>query len=785
MDAQLRARIRQLTWIALIVAYVAAFVGGVYGVATRPSAGVHIVPSGSELVITGFDPGSHVWTEGARVGYIVESINGQTVTGQLVASWTEDSETSINSIGIRPAGSSPGESVMNIDVVQAPTSLIDDAFSLNILGFAFAVISVLLYLRARTNTDTVMFALMGMSAAVSFAIGPASVANQPWGRVAMGGALYVASVTFLAFFISFTRFGVLGSSEWFRKWFPELTIAISAALIVPWVLTAARIVDLFPVLRPLMLIMLALAFLGAIALLAYRLKTAGRQNQEQLRIVLLGTAIGLVPFVWLSVIPLVVTGSEIVVGETSVISFILIPISFGYAISRHSLLGVRRLFHRGAAYAIITAVIIMIYGTVLMALNLLAPDSAALGPIQGALLALMFAGAPMVSSVRRKALRIVDRVLYEGAITQEELVSAISAISSNETDAGEVLARAISFTGQGFEVDYAVVLAYNPADDMAAATVEHRYNAPEAEVLGALTRLSRQSSRGVRRSVLPDSGQAILIGKLRDVGRMPRTIVLGPKTSEEIFTEEDVVLLETVCAVISTALTRIWLLDEVREQSEQLKNIGTEMQNIQEVERQELSSYLHDEPLQKLAYVISRVREMDLPEDLKELLQDVARDLRGTSASLSPEMLRSHGLIRALKWLTEEQQQRGPFRVFLEINGVSESERLPDDVELTIYRSVQEALNNCRKHAKARSVWVKLSNTAQSLELAVEDNGIGLTKTTGEAGEKRPDQGLGIRGLTQRVAALGGTLAILPRSSRGTALMVSIPHAREDDRAAS
>jgi signal transduction histidine kinase len=258
--------------------------------------------------------------------------------------------------------------------------------------------------------------------------------------------------------------------------------------------------------------------------------------------------------------------------------------------------------------------------------------------------------------------------------------------------------------------------------------------------------------------------------------------------NEEPFTEEDVTLLETVCAVISTALTRIRLLDEVQEQNEQLKNMGTEMQNIQETERQEISSYLHDEPLQKLAYALGRIREMDLPEDIKGLLEDVARDLRGTSASLSPEMLRSHGLMSALKWVVQDQEKRGPFRTFLEIQGIADDERLPDDIELTIYRAVQEALNNCRKHANAKSVWVKLNRTNVGLDLAIEDNGVGI-KSSDESAvdevERSPDQGLGIRGLKQRVSNLGGTLAVLPRTSRGTAFMVSIPFTSDDAKAAS
>lgn len=775
MDTQLRARVRQATWLFLIFAYFTAIIGGIYGISTRPSAGADFEVSGTELVITGFEPGSNLWTGGARIGDIVELINESPAVAAFEAG------VEIDKVSYRPAGSVPGDQLTSYEVLVATTSLINSTISLNLLGLAFAVMAVLIYLRAKRSSETVLFALMGMSAATSLAIGPASIAQHTWGLVAMGAALFVSSTMFLAFFISFTRQDS-GHGDRFKKWLPEMSIGLSLLMVTPWILMLTVAVDIFLVLRLGVAIVLAISFLGAVGLLAYRLRTADRESQEQLRVVTLGTVIGMIPFLWLTAIPLIVTGKEILTGEVSVLGLVLIPVTFGYAIAKHDLMGIRRLFHRGAAYALISAVIIVVYGVVLTGLNLLAPDSEALGPIQSALLVLMFAGAPMLSSVRRRALHIIDRVLYEGAVTQEDLVSAISTVSANQTSPQAVLDRAISFTGQGFDVEYAALVSYGKPDigPSTGAQVEQKYNSPEPVVLEGLVALAMPESRAVRRTVLPGTDQSVLIGMLREVGRKPRAIVLGPKVNEDIFTNEEVSLLETVCAVVSTALTRIRLLDEVREQSDQLKNMGTEMQNIQEVERQEISSYLHDEPLQKLAYALGRIREMDLPDDIKGLLEEVAKDLRGTSASLSPEMLRSHGLMSAMKWMVKEQEQRGPFKTFLDIQGIGDDDRLPDDIELTVYRAVQEALNNCRKHANAKSVWVKLERTATRLELAVEDNGGGIKLAAGDGAsagvtERSPDQGLGIRGLKQRITNLGGTLAVLPRSSRGTAFIVSIP----------
>lgn len=778
METLVRAKVRQVTWGLLIVIYVAAVIGGVIGVATFPGTGTDFEVTDNQLVITGFEPGSHLWTEGGRSGDIVELINDQPAVAMF------NSGERIESLAFRPAGAVAGESLKHVQFHRPTASLIDETVGLIIVGLAFAVMAVLIYFRSTRTNYTILFSYMSLGSAISLAIGLASVANHPWGRLAMGAGVNFGALMFLAFFIHFTRASASEASNTGAKggqrlslgsWVPEMWVLAALILLIPTALTAANVVDLFPILRPATIALLVLALFGGLALLGYRLKTGDREIQERLRIVTLGTAIGIVPLIWLSLIPILVTGGEIVRGEIAVIGFILIPLTFAYAIAKHDLMGIRRLFHRGAAYAIISAAIIMVYGTVLTGLNLLAPNSEALGPIQGALLVLMFAGAPTLTSVRRTALRLVDRILYEGAVTQADLVSAISTVSANETSAERALDRAISFTGQGFDVEYAALIVYRPD----GPHIEHHYNDPSPEVVEALLSVPRPDARGAKRSTLPGAEQAILVGALREVGREPRAIVLGPKVNEDIFTDEEVSLLETVTAVVSTALTRIRLIDEVQQQGEQLKNMGNQMQNIQETERQEISAYLHDEPLQKLAYVNSRVRDLDVSEELKTLLDDVVRDLRGTSASLSPEMLRSHGLMSALKWMVQDQQKRGPFRTFLEIQGMEEDDRLSDDVELTVYRATQEALNNCRKHANAKSVWVKLNRSRLQLDLAIEDNGVGIKATTADMEERSPDQGLGIRGLEQRIKNLGGTLEIAPRPSRGTAFIVKLPLAED------
>ena len=226
--------------------------------------------------------------------------------------------------------------------------------------------------------------------------------------------------------------------------------------------------------------------------------------------------------------------------------------------------------------------------------------------------------------------------------------------------------------------------------------------------------------------LLPNSEQTVIIGNVHGVGGNKVSLVLGPRRSEEPFNDETVQLVQTVCGTLTATVARVQLLAEVKARTSELQSMGSQIEHIQEEERQEISSYLHDEPLQKVAYALAQMRERSLPEDLASLLEDVARDLRSTAASLSPNVLRDSGLVTAVRWLVNEQKRRNEFSVFLEFEGFEQDVRFSEAVELAAYRVIQEALNNCRKHSRAKAVWINVDYTPGTLTVSVEDNGVGF-----------------------------------------------------------
>jgi signal transduction histidine kinase len=133
---------------------------------------------------------------------------------------------------------------------------------------------------------------------------------------------------------------------------------------------------------------------------------------------------------------------------------------------------------------------------------------------------------------------------------------------------------------------------------------------------------------------------------------------------------------------------------------------------------------------------------------------------------LHPPLLDERGLLAALRWFVEGFAARSGIEVDLAI--APEIGRLPEQVELTIFRIVQESLSNVHRHAKSATARIRLDRADGWITLEVRDAGCGLLRDAGEL------VGVGIAGMRERLAPLGGALTIESNPS-GTAVMARIP----------
>lgn len=196
-----------------------------------------------------------------------------------------------------------------------------------------------------------------------------------------------------------------------------------------------------------------------------------------------------------------------------------------------------------------------------------------------------------------------------------------------------------------------------------------------------------------------------------------------------------------------------------------------------EDEAKRIAHALHDEAGALLATAHIAVEEVaqSLPPGkrtgfprIREILVEIEKELRRLSHELRPTILDDLGLMPALDFLTKGVAGRTGLGIRVE---GSIATRLPPSVETTLYRTVQEALNNVVKHAHATRVVVAVSRDDRGVRLEVRDDGVGFAAKETEGKER----GLGLAGIQERADSLRGSLHIDSTPGRGTELIMTLP----------
>ena len=215
--------------------------------------------------------------------------------------------------------------------------------------------------------------------------------------------------------------------------------------------------------------------------------------------------------------------------------------------------------------------------------------------------------------------------------------------------------------------------------------------------------------------------------------------------------------------------------------SETLQQLSTRLLSAQEDERRTIARELHDEVGQVLTAIkvelslAERAIEAGAPPNLLEearLLTDGAlHSVRDLSHLLHPSLLDDLGLPAAVEWYATGFARR--HRIAMTVHHDGMAERLVPEVEGSIYRIVQEALTNVARHSGARTCTVDLCRDGAWLAVTVADDGVGINLASSKApSEKR---GLGLLGIAERVAALGGTVDVNSAPGAGTRVIARVP----------
>jgi signal transduction histidine kinase len=233
------------------------------------------------------------------------------------------------------------------------------------------------------------------------------------------------------------------------------------------------------------------------------------------------------------------------------------------------------------------------------------------------------------------------------------------------------------------------------------------------------------------------------------------------------------------------------LRDTLNEMAERIRAYQSAMHSYmaavtqaQEEERLRLGHELHDDTVQSLVVLSQRLERAQkklasAPEDmseqlaeLRELTNSIIDELRRYIGDLRPVYLEDLGLIPPLEKLVDDLAAAR--NIDAEFNVVGTYHRLPADVELAIFRIVQEALKNVEQHAQASRVEVKLEFDSDGITVFIEDNGVGFVvpETPGELGERGH---FGLMGMQERAMLLGGWLSIESQPGQGMKIVFYLP----------
>jgi signal transduction histidine kinase len=217
---------------------------------------------------------------------------------------------------------------------------------------------------------------------------------------------------------------------------------------------------------------------------------------------------------------------------------------------------------------------------------------------------------------------------------------------------------------------------------------------------------------------------------------------------------------------------------DVVEARKQLENLSARLVQAQETERRSLARELHDEVGQALSAVLVELRNLNTGlvtqseellskhvETIKGLVENTVRTVRNMSLLLRPSMLDDLGLIPALRWQAREVSRQTCIDVTVETELLSDD--LPDEYKTCIYRVVQEALHNCSRHSHATAVRIHVVQNARQLTLSIRDNGKGF--------DVNQSKGLGLLGIEERLAHLGGRCEIHSSLGSGTVIAIELP----------
>jgi PAS domain S-box-containing protein len=416
------------------------------------------------------------------------------------------------------------------------------------------------------------------------------------------------------------------------------------------------------------------------------------------------------------------------------------------------------------------------------------------------------------------AMAIENRLLLENLNTQKinlekqtqekDILLKVSQALSQTTDIDRVANTASEVVGKTLDVDRcSIILLTEDGTHVEIKGIFTKYGTEAKKLIGKRYPIETEPNwRNIiaKRKVLVinDTAAANLDGVIKEHqhkeglksllvtgmffgNKLIGVLSLSSITKLRPFTKDEIKLAQTIANQIAAAIENARLMQVVKVHTHELKELSSQLMQAQEGERKRIAQELHDQVgqmLQTMKMNLDRMkRNLSLEprklEEARDWLMDTEKklsqtidDIRTLTFNLRPSMLDDFGLFSTLRWYIEDYSRRSNVKVFLK--GKEDRYRFPLEIEVNLYRIVQEALTNVVKHANATDVTIFLSHKNSDAILSVKDNGRGFDNIKLSVS---PHKGTGIYNMKERVNLLGGSFEIISQPGKGTRVNVKIP----------
>jgi signal transduction histidine kinase len=431
------------------------------------------------------------------------------------------------------------------------------------------------------------------------------------------------------------------------------------------------------------------------------------------------------------------------------------------------------------------------------------------GPLRakGAVNGLIFVGARTACPLLRQEVELLNTIcsiagtfvenvrLYQERLRDFQIERSMGQVAeeiTSELELDRVLPKVVEISVELMGTDGGIIALLDESRNMVTYPYLH-------QLPGELASVTVTTSEGVSAEVIT-SGRPVVIDNYKTYPRAVEAFLRAGLTSiatvpivssdrvfgalgvlsinrTRAFSERDVALLTAIGRQAGIALEHAYLYENMRFYARRITY-------AQESERKRIARELHDDTIQSLIALTRHMEalstsEEPLPEAAAKRIRmlqaetgEMIRRVRRFSQDLRPSILDDLGLLPTLEELTADLNRENGLEAIFRLQG--ERRRLSSEVELTLFRIAQEALNNVRKHAQAKRVLTTVVMSDGSVKLTVQDDGKGFVPPT-LTDHPSVTSGLGLIGMHERARLLGGTLVVDSAPGEGTRVVVNVP----------